>query len=769
MYFPGGIAFMMRKTFFLFLLPLILLVLCPGFGYAQQKPQQHLIMGFPAPHISKYKKKDTVKINPYEVDTLLHPIPLSRQLFHDKIDKEQNIADTRDGRSDHKVRCKGDTSLTPMLTKALLADVDKIQVMIENMPANGRDGVVENQEKIRCLTAVREMMVAYNSDRKPDPFYYKKLVANMHGMIIASNENKMMEFVKANANMYSLDNSKKMLDNQPAERAYLYVAMGNEYPVVMIKRLDEYALDTFAGSIIAAAARVVPDVVFNYATSTNFPLKNAIYRANDTLVQTIVRIAAESKAPLKALPFLCDLYKGTITLTQVDAIAEDQNLYYNNLVRLKIQNDSIGRYTYTQELAYRSLKFVREMDELHEEKDEVRFKCIDGMSPEALYYIMVYGQDEIYTSSFLGAFKRMQERMKPMRGNQLLDTLNNDHFRTFIRMCAGYNTLSDFLGTMGDTAKTVLMTNFTGGLEKGRDDDLEDAVDVADAFGSIHDSVLTAFLGNKVKANYETSYKEESKKGLVVYGILASLFEGNKISDNDTGASVTSARLHLPLINKVRYKDLTDDSGVVYQQVFFFGDKDGQDSYDSYMGQFKNDPKWKISTDKKYWTMITSTGEHKTVIYANLPILEPVGEDEVAQNTLCKYLADSGIHPTIMIHRGHSYHLPQTLSKLNKDVKIVILGSCGGYHNLATVLDHSPDAHIVSSKQVGAREVNEPIIRAMNADILAGQDINWITMWQELAVYFSKKPDLQDKFSDYVPPYKNLGAIFIKAYRRMME
>ena len=736
--------------------------------------QQSRIMGFPQPrailpHVNKYKKKDTIKINYYSVDTLLHPVPLARQLFHDKINIEENTADLSDGRKDHIITDKTDSALTPVLTKALLTDVEKMQVMVENMPPNGREAVMENQVKIRCLTALRELVAQYNNDPRPMTVFYKNLSSNLRDMIVAVNENKLMEFTTANVNIYTLDNGKKLMEGYPQVRAYLYVQMGNKDPVMMIKRLDEYATDTFAGSIIKEAAKLVPEAVFNYAASTTFPLKNAVYRTKDTLVQAIVSIAAESKAPLKALPFLGDIYHGTKTVAQADGIAEHQDLYYENLVRLKMENDPVARNIYTQELAYRVLKIVRELNELHEERDEVRFKTIENMGPESLYYILVFGQDEIYTSSFLGTYKRMVARMRPMKGNQLLDTLHDDHFRTFIRMCAGYNTLADFLATMDDTAKTVLMTRFIGGLENGREDDLEDAVDVADAFGSIRDSALAVFLQKKVKENYELAYQANSRKGLVLYGIMASLFEGNRISDNDTGASVTSSRLHLPLINKVPYSSLVDGSGIVYQQVFFFGDKDGLDSYESYLGSFKNDPKWKINTENKYWTVIAATGSRKIVIYANLPIQEPVGADEIAQNTLCKYLADSGIHPAIMIHRGHSYHLPQTLSKLNDKVKIVILGSCGGYHNLAAVLDHAPDAHIVSSKQVGAREVNEPIIREMNGRILEGTDINWIAMWHELETYFANKPDLKEKFSDYVPPYKNLGAIFIKAYRKMMD
>jgi hypothetical protein len=40
-------------------------------------------------------------------------------------------------------------------------------------------------------------------------------------------------------------------------------------------------------------------------------------------------------------------------------------------------------------------------------------------------------------------------------------------------------------------------------------------------------------------------------------------------------------------------------------------------------------------------------------------------------------------------------------------------------------------------------------------------------MWRELSGRFQDAAS-REKFDDYIPPYKNLGAIFIKAYRRAM-
>ena len=98
----------------------------------------------------------------------------------------------------------------------------------------------------------------------------------------------------------------------------------------------------------------------------------------------------------------------------------------------------------------------------------------------------------------------------------------------------------------------------------------------------------------------------------------------------------------------------------------------------------------------------------------------------------------------------------------------MFLGSCGGYNNLSEVLSISPDAHIISSKQVGSQSVNEPIMQAINNDLLEGSNIDWLSIWKTLTEKFRKDPVARERFDDYIPPYKNLGVIFIKAYRNAM-
>jgi len=272
---------------------------------------------------------------------------------------------------------------------------------------------------------------------------------------------------------------------------------------------------------------------------------------------------------------------------------------------------------------------------------------------------------------------------------------------------------------------------------------------------------------SEVKWNYNRNMLNNDKKGTIIYNLLQTLFESA-----DTTKNVDlSAKLGIPPVYSVSFDALADDSGRVIQQAFFYGDedKDGQKSYANFMALFQRKPEWKITENPtKEWVTITSTRGKPIWIFANKPLFGPDDPDDKAQHHLDDYLYDNKLRPTIYIHRGHSYHVRYTLKQIESSAKIVVLGSCGGYNNLSEVLRISEDAHIISSKQVGTQAINEPILQVIDNTLLEGKNIEWIPIWREISAKFQKDAVAKERFDDYIPPYKNLGAIFIKAYRKAM-
>ena len=121
------------------------------------------------------------------------------------------------------------------------------------------------------------------------------------------------------------------------------------------------------------------------------------------------------------------------------------------------------------------------------------------------------------------------------------------------------------------------------------------------------------------------------------------------------------------------------------------------------------------------WVEIQSLLGKPVWIFANKPLDNSKGDDPdaKAQKLLTEYMKQNGYSPTIVIHRGHSYHLKYTITQLSNSAKIIVLGSCGSYQNLNSVLQICPDAQIVSSKEVGSSLVNEPVLKLINESLAA--------------------------------------------------
>jgi hypothetical protein len=381
-----------------------------------------------------------------------------------------------------------------------------------------------------------------------------------------------------------------------------------------------------------------------------------------------------------------------------------------------------------------------------------------------LYYLAVLSEDQIYTSSFVkGIYPRIFKKINC--GDSLLLSVKADYFRKFIKMCASYNTLNDFLNSMEKENSSLIMKAFVIGLEKTEGS--EDAVDVADSYSSIMDKnpTLASFIKEEVKWNLARNQKQENERGSVIYKILDILFQSA-----DTSQHVdVSATLGIPPVYSVDYKSLQDSLGVVAIQAFFYGDedKDGQNSYAGFMAKYKNNKSWKIQENPE-WVTITSVKPPCIMIFANKPLFGEDDPEEKAIDHLTDTLYKLGIKPSVYIHRGHSYHVPSTMRRLLPSARIVILGSCGGFNNINEVLSISNDAHIISSKQTGTMHVNEPLLQSIDNLLLSGKSIDWVPLWQDLQKKF-KDPASKEKFDDYIPPFKNLGALFIKAYKGQMN
>ena len=710
-------------------------------------------------------------------------IPLNRQLFHDRIDNEQSLLDKEDGKIDGMIRVAANESVNLQVTDALLRRLNEYQYSVET-----NDSIVSNNEKIRQLNFIevfsRNFRISWRQ-KKVDPslapllvdVFYQAWIANRQGASI-------LPFIASMSYEAGVVLTEVFPQNigYTESRNLLFIKYCHLHPEKILTLIGPYSNEAFADSLIVVACKNDPEQLYNYANSTKSLEGKLIQRNTNPLVKTIVQLSKLDNA-LLYYPFLDNLLTNKITVGAIKKIIGDGEMkmdsigYFKLLVktekeyyyRLGVMKDTpiamFGENGLRKMLQRKAIKhFITPINNLHEQNNlNIRMRAIDPLSAEELYYVIVMGENDIYTSSYKHSFTRLLQRMgtRP-RGDSLLLNVKMDFFKKFIKMAANFNQLDTFLKTMPVNNSATLMKAFVANLDDGNN--LEDAVDVADSYSSITDTLLLQNILKNVMANEQKRINQNNIKGKTIYGLLKTIF----FSANNNSIDLTS-QIGIPSIYSLDYKYIADDSSRVIEQVFFYGDEDGKMYFPQFINSFS--PKeWKINYQKE-WVEIKSLTGKKVWIYANLPLNNDQNLDDTAQIHLAKYLAKNDLEPSVVVHRGHSYWLPRTLDRMVGGAKIIVLGSCGGYKNLNQIISTSPDAHIISTKEIGKGDINRPILNYLNQSIASGKKLVWKDMWASLTklFYSDNNKGMRESWDDYIPPYKNLGAIFIKAYNKKME
>ncbi len=711
-------------------------------------------------------------------------VPLARQFFHDRIKEEQKLLDKADGKMDGIIKVSANDEINFSVTDIMNRKINELQDSIELS-----DKIVKNQEKVRYLRYIENLLIAFRGGLKSkqfNPVFAPMLVNAFEKAMRADIDSSSMapyieelpyEAAKIITRIFTgnkgYNESKKIL----------FLKFCSLYPDKILQNIAPYAEEPFADSLIVICCRRNPTAIYSESQAPNTIIGKLIHRNTDNLVMTVVAISNTPNA-LLYFPFLDDILKGKKTIEEIKKYVGDGGDGYDSVgyFKLLVQTEieyfkriappmkdtpiaMFGPNGLREVLQERAIRhFITPINTLHDQSNiNIRMKATDPLSAIDLYYMIVMGENEIYTSSYTHSFNRLLQRLgKNAKTDSLLLNVHFDLFKKFIKMAANFNKLDTFLKLMPPAKSQILMKAFVGNLDEG--ENLEDAVDVADSYSSINDKkLLHTILGHVIE--YENSaVQNNNQRGKTIYGLLKTIF----LSADSSNKIDLTAAIGIPSIYRIDDKSLADDSGRIIQQVFFYGDKDGQGIFNGFINSFS--PKdWKV-TMKEEWAEIKSIKGPKIWVYANRPLDNDSNLDDSAQLHLDAFLQQNDLLPVIVIHRGHSYWLPHTLDMMLGNAKIVVLGSCGGYKNLSEILDINPDAHIISTKEIGKGDINKPVINYINQSLILNKPLVWKNMWSTLTKQFaSADAETRDSWEDYVPPYKNLGVIFIKAYNTKME
>ncbi len=654
--------------------------------------------------------------------------------LNEQIDAAQKKIDLLDKVEDRVVNLKA-SELSEKATETYLTLPDRIQL---NISIDKKETIVTKANQLRKLLAIldgvnEENYMRYNSCFKifDAMFKVQDIVDNAELLPVMSNHLEAMLKVVP------------FYENKSIAPIFLKEAAMRQ-PRLLMQAFKEFEYHDFAKEIIAVAIDNDPDYVKNYLGSFS-AIYYYIKGNNSPLLDAIKSVYQIKGSSSKAYILSHLIASNQLTATEADELSTDDNLFFKYLVQLRTSYSPKGEFSLDHELEYLSLIKVRKINELHDEKDSAkRFESAFTSSAKEIYALIVYTEDEIFTSTFLGLFDRMLSKMGNGSSYEFLFDNGFVRYRRFLKMCAGYGVLPQYLAKMSNFERNLLLRKLTDGMANDNEI-VRNCAAVADIYSNLDKGtdkkVILEGLQQQIKLT------ERNSKPI---SLLAQMLQ----SDYD---STTLDWLEANNILKT-FSLFKDGNNI--QQHFFYNDDDGKASYYSFLATF-NKPEWKL-TDYKTYIVISSTSGKKVIMYANKPESEYDGQDAIKA-----VFVKSGQWPDFVVHRGHSFYVQTSLEAVTPATKLVILGSCGGYRNVINALSYAPDAFIISTRQVGTMLVNDALLYTLNEWIRTGKDIEWDKLWKLMAKKFNINKETRAKFDEYIAPNENYGALYVKRYNQL--
>jgi hypothetical protein len=670
------------------------------------------------------------------------------------IDREQRRLDSFDGKIDGKIELKKYDEQSKLYKEIYFTLVDSFQNKV-----NKSAQLASYQRRNLLFGMYMTLSEISGKTFSNIPLYYQKLFLHAHGLIRALENNDLLSYLITDP-LYSVKNIYFYKYDLRAKD--FLIASCHTYPDEVLKAFSKYSDRPYKDTVVEACAIQAPNVAKNYLIGET-GIKQILMNSGNMNIIGMRGFFAQYNILSKGMVLVDDIVDGNlITIEDAHTISLDKRKFLRKMIEIRNSDYIMAEYSLDQQLKATSLEYVRIINELHDEKDpKKRFACIDDFNWKELYTLLVYSEEEIFTSTFNGVFERLIFRINQdkISGDRMLEKVKYNKFRTFIKICANFNKLGDFMKTMPKDQSRMLITKFTNNLDKN-EGDLSSAINVANAFSSINDSLLLVYMRENIALEYKRTEKEGNRNGTAIYGLLKSLFVANERKDAVWFQSM-AMKYKLQPINQIDSSALFGMDKVHRQVHFFYDDEDGEASFASFITSFTT-PNYRI-TRKTNYVIIESIKGKKVIIYANHPKSELEGQANLV-GLMDSFRKDI----QLFVHRGHSYYAMNTIDQIPPRTKIVFLGSCGSYHNIHEVLSRSENVHIISSKQIGTMGVNNPLLFHIAETVREGKHLVWSDVWSKTAKTIAKNPDAVEKFRDYVAPDKNLGAIFLQAFTRLV-
>ncbi len=433
----------------------------------------------------------------------------------------------------------------------------------------------------------------------------------------------------------------------------------------------------------------------------------------------------------------------------------------DNLMALEVQARRALTAAFAKDPAGLSAKIGALLDDMTEDSGRERFRIVNGLPIPVLFEMIARIGPQLYTSSFDGILDILTLKLK-MDHKTFVD-LARDPVATplwgdFFAAVVTSGRADTLFGTMAGNARDLARGSVRALLaQESRIDPPIAAGALADAMDTKSEEVRAA-LEDEVAEIHRTTTLPLVRATTGVAGGIHAGRVGNRPTTPQFAAERFAER-YPPAPAPVLSEDRLFQNGVNVQRMTFYNDTDGKSSFSGFIKSHRA-AGWAI---EEYLGFVVVTSPERAgrriIIVADTP-----DGGENGRMAVQLWLHHKNLVPSVVVHRGHSYHEEDTMPEISTNTAFVFWGSCGGQLRLRATLEQAPDALVLATQNIGTALVNQALLRTIEDRLLIDGTINWTKVWTDAEAKIRDR-----RFAAYSRPDQNSTLLALRAWRMQTE
>lgn len=418
------------------------------------------------------------------------------------------------------------------------------------------------------------------------------------------------------------------------------------------------------------------------------------------------------------------------------------------------------------------------LDDMVDDPPADRFRITMALSSEDLLGLIARTGPQIYTSSLDGLVNILRIQLK-LEKRSFLDLAREERTRPlwaeFFVAAVGGGRAASVFGTTPAIARELMRESLRALLPV---DGKPPAIDTAVVIGAIADAMdldsapIRAALEDELAARYRAAGEPSAKTAIHEVAVRGGTGDTPARSMIGLAGSLHAARLSgrpaTPAFEAERFPQnhplaalpvLSGErlfrNGLNVQRMTFYDDPDGRASFRGFLRHHRAQG-WALHAQSGFAVAISpERNGRRIVIVADIP-----GAGDAGRAAAWDWMTREGLTPSIVIHRGHSYHEDATMTEIAPGTALVFWGSCGGHTRLRATLERAPDALVLATQNIGVSTVNEALLGIMEERLLTDGAIDWNAVWKEA------RGRIRDRrFASYKRPDQDSANLAFRAWQ----